>query len=44
MSGTSADEIRKHIKVYVMVFVALMVLTVATVGVSYIEMLSLIHI
>ena len=38
MSGTSADEIRKHVKVYVMVFVALMVLTVATVGVSYLEL------
>ncbi|MAP41814.1 MAG: hypothetical protein CMP01_06400 [Woeseiaceae bacterium] len=38
MSGTSADEIRKHVKVYVMVFLALMVLTVATVGVSYLEM------
>jgi|TARA_B100000315_G_C14116964_1_gene380758 cytochrome c oxidase subunit 4 len=38
MSGTSADEIRKHVKVYVMVFVALMVLTIATVGVSYLEL------
>ncbi|HIA49903.1 MAG TPA: hypothetical protein EYN90_04880 [Acidobacteria bacterium] len=38
MSGTSADEIRKHVKVYVMVFVALMVLTLATVGVSYLEL------
>ena len=38
MSGTSADEIRKHVKVYVMVFVALMVLTVATVGVSYLAL------
>ena len=38
MSGTSVEAIRKHVKVYIMVFVALMVLTVVTVGVSYLRL------
>ena len=38
MSGTGIEAIRKHVKVYITVFVALMVLTVATVGVSYLRL------
>jgi cytochrome c oxidase subunit IV len=37
MSGHSPEEVRKHIKVYVMVFLGLMVLTAATVGASYLS-------
>lgn len=36
----SAEEVRKHIKVYLTVFVALSVLTVVTVGVSYLHIRS----
>ena len=36
----SAEEIRKHVRVYILVFAALAVLTVATVGVSYIQIES----
>ncbi len=33
----SVEEVRKHVKVYVMVFAALAVLTVVTVAVSYLD-------
>ena len=36
----SAEEIRKHVRVYILVFAALAVLTVVTVGVSYIQIES----
>jgi cytochrome c oxidase subunit 4 len=35
MDAHAADDIRSHVKTYYMVFGALMVLTVVTVGVSY---------
>ncbi len=35
---TEAEDIREHVRVYVMVFVSLAVLTVVTVGISYIGM------
>jgi cytochrome c oxidase subunit IV len=38
MSATDADSIRKQTKAYIGVFVALMVLTVLTVAVSYFHM------
>ena len=38
MSETEAQDVREHVRVYVMVFVALAVLTVVTVGISYIGM------
>ena len=38
MSAGSAEEIKKHVKVYITVFAALMVLTVVTVGVSYLRL------
>ena len=38
MSAHSAEEIQKHVKVYICVFVALAVFTVITVAVSYIEL------
>ncbi len=38
MSVDSAEDIKKHVKVYITVFAALMVLTIATVGVSYINL------
>lgn len=38
MSGLSPEEVRHHVKVYVRVFLALAILTVLTVGVSYIEL------
>jgi cytochrome c oxidase subunit 4 len=38
MSETHADDIRKHVKTYIMVFGALMVLTLVTVGVSYLHL------
>lgn len=38
MSSAHADDIRKHVKTYLMVFGALMVLTVVTVGVSYLHL------
>ena len=38
MSGTSEEEIKKHVRVYITVFISLAVLTAVTVGVSYIEM------
>jgi len=38
MSGNSVEEIRKETRVYVLVFVALAVLTLVTVGVSYLHL------
>ena len=38
MSGHSPEEIKKSVKTYIGVFFALMVLTVVTVGVSYIHL------
>lgn len=35
MDAHAADDIRSHVKTYYMIFGALMVLTVVTVGVSY---------
>ena len=37
MSGQSPEEIRAHVKVYLMVFGALAVLTAVTVGASYLD-------
>ena len=36
----SAEEVRKHVKVYLTVFAALSVLTIVTVGVSYLHIRS----
>jgi cytochrome c oxidase subunit 4 len=38
MSDAHADDIRKHVKTYMMVFGALMVLTVVTVAISYLHL------
>ncbi len=38
MSEHSAEEVKKHVRVYVAVFAALAVLTVVTVAVSYLEL------
>jgi cytochrome c oxidase subunit 4 len=38
MSGHSPEEIKKHVKVYIGVFAALLFLTCVTVGVSYIHL------
>jgi len=38
MSVDSAEDIKKHVKIYIMVFAALMVLTVVTVGVAYLAL------
>lgn len=38
MTAHTADDIAKHVKVYITVFAALMVLTVATVAVSYLHL------
>jgi len=38
MDAHAADDIRSHVKTYMMVFGALMVLTVVTVGVSYLHL------
>lgn len=38
MSAASHEEIQKHVKVYLMVFLALAVLTAVTVGVSYLHL------
>lgn len=40
MAEHTADEIRKHVRVYLTVFAALAVLTVVTVGVSYLHIES----
>lgn len=38
MSHESAEEIRKHTRIYIGVFVALLALTMITVGVSYLNL------
>ncbi len=38
MSGHSPEEIKKHVKTYIMVFAALLFLTLVTVGVSYLHL------
>lgn len=38
MSLDSAEDIRKHVRVYILVFVALAALTVITVGISYLHL------
>ena len=38
MSGESAEDIKKHVRVYLLVFAALAVLTVVTVGISYLHL------
>jgi cytochrome c oxidase subunit 4 len=38
MSLEGAEEIRKHVRVYILVFVALATLTVITVGISYLHL------
>ena len=38
MEAHSAEDIQKHVRVYVMVFVALAALTVITVGISYLHL------
>ncbi|NQZ97225.1 MAG: cytochrome C oxidase subunit IV family protein [Myxococcales bacterium] len=38
MSESDVEHVRQHIKVYVTVFVALAVLTVVTVGISYLHL------
>jgi len=38
MSLESAEDIKKHVKVYISVFVALAALTVITVGISYMHL------
>ncbi len=38
ISESEATRVREHLRVYVMVFVALAVLTVVTVGISYLEL------
>jgi len=40
MAEHSAEEIRKHVRVYMAVFAALAVLTVVTVGVSFLHIQS----
>ncbi|MGH2567897.1 MAG: cytochrome C oxidase subunit IV family protein [Bacteroidota bacterium] len=38
MHEPNVDEIRKHVRTYIMVFVALMALTIVTVAVSYLHL------
>ncbi len=38
MDAHAAGDIRKHVKTYMMVFGALMVLTIVTVGISYLHL------
>ena len=38
MSGQTAEEVRKHVKVYITVFAALAALTIITVGLSYLHL------
>ena len=38
MEAVSQEEIKKHVRTYVMVFVALMALTIVTVAVSYLHL------
>lgn len=41
MSLETAEQVKKHVKVYILVFVALAVLTVITVGISYLHLSTL---
>jgi cytochrome c oxidase subunit 4 len=41
MSGTTVDQIKRETRGYVLVFVALMALTVITVGISYLHLPTL---
>ncbi len=38
MSTATAEDIRKHVRVYILVFAALAVLTIVTVAVSYLDL------
>src|SRR5687767_9649350 len=38
MSAENAEDIKKHVKVYIMVFAALAALTIVTVGISYLHL------
>lgn len=38
MTSHGAEDIAKHVRVYILVFVALMVLTVVTVAISYLHL------
>jgi cytochrome c oxidase subunit IV len=38
MSAENAEEIRKHVRVYITVFAALATLTIITVGISYLHL------
>ena len=38
MSAHTAEEITKHVRTYIMVFVALLILTGVTVGIYYLEL------
>ena len=38
MSTANAEEVRKHVRVYLVVFVALAALTAVTVGISYLHL------
>jgi cytochrome c oxidase subunit 4 len=38
MSGTSVEDIKKSVRTYIIVFVALMALTIITVAVSYLHL------
>ncbi len=40
MSDHSMNDIKSHVKVYILVFAALAVLTIVTVGASYLELTS----
>ena len=40
MSGLSHEEVKRHVKIYVVVFAALLILTVLTVAVSYLHLNS----
>ena len=38
MSASEAEHVRQHVRVYLMVFAALGVLTIVTVGISYLDL------
>ena len=40
MNESEAEHVRQHVKVYVMVFAALAVLTIVTVAISYLHLLT----
>ncbi|MEZ4751417.1 MAG: cytochrome C oxidase subunit IV family protein [Bdellovibrionota bacterium] len=44
MEAHSAEEMQRHVKTYFAVYIALLVLTVATVGVSYLHTTTAMHI